>query len=196
DLEVPGDGGPGTEPCRRSIGVDHRDGTEHDFCRARRATSAGRPNREARPHDRNDVGIGAAAYLQLAADLARQGDRPRTPTTDQQRHARSRPGVAQTEAGLEREDLTAIAAQVAGKKRLDDASRLAHRADRSWLGNVDLVEPGAPGQAEVCAPRRNDVQGRDLARDLDRVCGVGVEAGGSNPYTVGRLGEIAERGEG
>ena len=117
----------------------------------------------------DEVGICAAAELQLVRDRSRPACRLRPPRPDHERHGVALARIRERRSRLEREALSREAGLVAREQRGDDSDRFAERGERPLLLDAELVEPRPFREAEVRTSPRDRVEHGDLAGDLVRM---------------------------
>ncbi len=117
----------------------------------------------------DEVGIRAAAELQLVRDRSRPARRLRPPRPDHERHRVALARIRERRSRLEREALSREAGLVAREQRGDDRDRFAERGERPLLLDAELVEPRPLREAEDTRvpprPRRASRPGRRSRTD-------------------------------
>jgi len=119
-----------------------------------------------RAQERDELGIGGAAELELVRVLAREGRKPRRPGADEERTSRRCRSYRSRATGRNREVLAGEPRVVAREKAADDFPRLANSGQRRRRVEGERLEPGTRGETEKCPAPGGAVEGGDLPGDL------------------------------
>jgi len=193
DREVGGHLRAGQAPGARPVVVDHGDRPAYQADLARRPARARLAAGQCPERRGQQRRVRGTADLDLGGQFPGQGYPERAPRPEQQVDILANRPVREAHAGFHLEDLAPVGLLAAGEQIPDHVGGLPQPADRPLLGDPHRVEPRPASQPEIRPAARDGVEDLQLARDLDRVQEVGVQAGRPEPDAARRAGNRDER---